>query len=334
MSLNPIASIALSLLLAAPAMAEPVKLRFGHPAGPKTHVVSQMVIPWSDRLSKASEGTLEITVFPAGQLGGNEVSLDAIKSGVQDIGWINTQYYPGKFNKSEVGLLPFEVVKSEAASEAMWRLFRSGLIADEFADLKLLAIWAYPASTVHTTFAARRLEDFKGKKIATIGQFASEVAKHLGATPVAIEFTENYPAIQRGTVNGTLLQWTAVQPLRLWEVAKFHTEAGVYGAVTMIAMNKQSYDKLPAKAKEVIDANSGEKWSREWGQFWDRVDQEGRQEVRNQKDNTIIELDAKEQERWRTAILPVTNDWIKKTPKGAELLKTFRAERDRAAAGR
>ena len=326
--------ILLSVLVASPAAAEPVKLRFGHPAGPKTHVVSQMVMPWSERLTKASEGTMEITVFPGGQLGGNEVSLDAIKSGVQDIGWINTQYYPGKFDKSEVGLLPFEVNKSEHAAVAMWRLFKNGLIADEYQDVKLLAIWAYPASTVHTTFPARRLEDFKGKKIATIGQFASEVAKRLGATPVAIEFTENYPAIQRGTVNGTLLQWTAVQPLRLWEVAKYHTEAGVYGAVTMIAMNKQSYDKLPPKAKELIDQNSAEKWSREWGQFWDRVDQEGRQETQNQKDNAIFNLDAKELQRWRAAIEPVTNDWIKKIPKGAELLKAFRAERDRAASGK
>ena len=331
---KPVALVLLGVFVAASAMAEPVKLRFGHPAGPKTHVVSQMVIPWSERMTKASGGTLEITVFPAGQLGGNEVSLDAIKSAVQDIGWINTQYYPGKFNKSEVGLLPFEVNKSEHASVAMWRLFKSGLIADEYTDLKLLAIWAYPASTVHTTFPARKLEDFKGKKIATIGQFASEVAKHLGATPVAVEFTENYPAIQRGTVNGTFLQWTAVQPLRLWEVAKYHTEAGVYGAVTMIAMNKQSYNKLPPKAKEVIDANSGEKWSREWGQFWDRVDQEGRQEVQKQKDNTIFNLDAKELERWRRAIAPVTDQWIKKTPKGAELLKAYRAERDRAASGK
>ena len=178
--------VLLSALVASPALAEPVKLRFGHPAGPKTHVVARMVIPWSERLTKASGDTMEITVFPGGQLGGNEVTLDAIKSGVQDIGWINTQYYPGKFDKSEVGLLPFEVNKSEYASIAMWSLFKNGLIADEYNDVRLLAIWAYPASTVHTTFPARKLEDFKGKKIATIGQFASQVAKSLGATPVAI----------------------------------------------------------------------------------------------------------------------------------------------------
>ena len=102
----------------------------------------------------------------------------------------------------------------------------------------------------------------------------------------------------------------------------------------MIAMNKQSYDKLPPKAKEVIDANSGEKWSREWGAFWDRVDQEGREETMRQKDNQIFNLDAAELARWRKAIAPVTNDWIKRTPKGAELLKAFRSERDRAASGK
>lgn len=328
------AIVLLATVATAAAAADPVKLRFGHPAGPKTHVVSQMVVPWSERMTKGSDGTLEITVFPGGQLGGNEVSLDAIKSGVMDIGWINTQYYPGKFNKSEVGLLPFEVNKSEHASVAMWRLFEKGVIADEYNDVKLLAIWAYPASTVHTTFPARKLEDFKGKKIATIGEFASGVAKRLGATPVAIEFTENYPAIQRGTVNGTFLQWTAVQPLRLWEVAKYHTEAGVYGAVTMIAMNKQSYAKLPPKAKEVVDRNSSEKWSREWGQFWDRVDQEGRQLAQKEKDNTIIHLDRAELQRWRKAIEPVTEEWIRKTPKGMEILKAYRSERDRAASAK
>ncbi len=334
MNAKSLALVLLASLVAAPAAAEPVKLRFGHPAGPKAHVVAQMVMPWAERVTKASESTLEVGVFPGGQLGGNEVSLDAIKSGVQDFGWINTQYYAGKFNKSEVGLLPFEVNKSEHSSIAMWRLFKSGLIADEFSDIRLLAIWAYPASKLHTSFPARKLEDLKGKKIGILGQLASQVATRLGATPVTVEFTEYYPAVQRGTVNGVIVQWTGVQPLRLWEVAKFHTEVPLYGAVTMIAMNKQSYDKLPQKAKDVIDQNSGEKWSREWGQFWDRVDGEGRQLSEKAAGNVVIDLDAAEQKRWRAAIAPVTNDWVKNTPKGAEVLKAYRAERDRAASGK
>jgi TRAP-type C4-dicarboxylate transport system substrate-binding protein len=322
----------LAALVAVPAAAEPVKLRFGHPASPRSHVVSQMVVPWSERVTKASEGALEVTVFPGGQLGGNEVALDAIKSAVMDFGWINTAYYAGKFDKTEVGLLPFEVDKSAHASVAMWRLFEKGAFPGEYEDFRLLGIWAYPAQQIHSTFPVRKLEDLKGKKVGLGNDLAARLATRLGTTPVTVEFTEFYSALQRGTVNAIILQWTGVQPIRLWEVAKFHTEVRLLGAVTMIAMNKESYAKLPQKAKAVIDQNSGEKWSREWGEFWDRVDREGRELVAKQG-NTIIQLEPAEEARWRTAIAPLTEDWVKKTPKGQELLAAFRAERDKAAAG-
>jgi TRAP-type C4-dicarboxylate transport system substrate-binding protein len=327
-----LAFAALSVFAAAEAAAEPVKLRFGHPASPRSHVVAQMVIPWSDRVTKASEGTMEVAVFPGGQLGGNEVALDAVKSAVMDFGWINTAYYAGKFNRTEVGLLPFEVDRSAHASLAMWRLYEKGAFDGEYGDFKPLAIWAYPPQQIHSTFPVRKLEDLKGKKIGLGNDLAARLATRLGTTPVTVEFTEFYAALQRGTVNGIILQWTGVQPIRLWEVAKFHTEVKLLGAVTMIAMNKESYAKLPQKAKAVIDANSGEKWSREWGEFWDRVDGEGRELVAKQG-NTIIQLDPAEEARWRAAIAPLTEEWIKATPKGAELLAAFRAERDRAAKG-
>lgn len=323
---------AFAAMAAAAAAAEPVKMRFGHPASPRSHVVAQMVIPWSERITKASEGTMEITVFPGGQLGGNEVALDAVKSAVMDFGWINTAYYPGKFDRTEVGLLPFEVEKSAHASLAMWRLFEKGAFAGEYGDFRLLGIWAYPAQLIHSTFPVRKLEDLKGKKLGLGNDLAARLATRLGTTPVTVEFTEFYPALQRGTVNAIILQWTGVQPIRLWEVAKFHTEVRLLGAVTMIGMNKESYAKLPQQAKAVIDANAGEKWSREWGEFWDRVDGEGRELVAKQG-NTIIQLEPAEETRWRTAITPLTDEWIKNTPKGAELLTAFRTERDRATKG-
>ena len=96
----------------------------------------------------------------------------------------------------------------------------------------------------------------------------------------------------------------------------------------MIAMNRQSYDRLPPKAKEAIDRHSGESWSREWGEFWDRVDRSGRELVRKEK-GIIVELPAAEEQRWRDAIAPITEDWVKRQPSGAQLLQAFREERDR-----
>ena len=40
-------------MIAAPADAEAIKLRFGHPANPRAHLVAEMCVPWAERVSKA-----------------------------------------------------------------------------------------------------------------------------------------------------------------------------------------------------------------------------------------------------------------------------------------
>lgn len=321
--------VASASVIAARADAEAIKLRFGHPANPRAHLVAEMCVPWAERVSKASEGTLDVTVFAGGQLGGNEVLLDAVKSGVADIGWVNTGYYPGRFPKSQVGELPFEVASAVPASVAIWRLYQNGLLADEYKDVRPLAIFALPQMRTHSKFPINRLEDLRGRKIGAVSQLTGSVLSRLGATPVTVEFSDLYTSISRGTIDGTLLQWTGVQPIRLWEVTKYHTESSLGGSVIMIAMNRQSYDRLPPKAKEAIDRHSGESWSREWGEFWDRVDQSGRELVRKEK-GIIAELPAAEEQRWRDAIGPITDDWVKRQAGGAQVLQAFREERDRA----
>ena len=102
----------------------------------------------------------------------------------------------------------------------------------------------------------------------------------------------------------------------------------------LVAMNKSSYRKLPADARRIIDKFSGEIFARQFGAFWDRVAISGRKKVESQKNNKIFQIDAAEKIRWQKAIEPATVAWIKKTPGGAKVLATFRAEQDRALAGK
>jgi TRAP-type C4-dicarboxylate transport system substrate-binding protein len=320
-----------SVAVAAPALAEPIKLRFGHPAPPNSHVVANFAVPWAAKVTKESEGTLELSVFAGGQLGGNETLLDAVKSGVADIAWVNTAYYAGKFNRTNVGTLPFEVASSIPASAAMWELYQKGIIAQEVDDVRPLALFALPQSGIHSSIPIRRLEDLRGKRIASAGGAAINVIQRLGGIPVPVEFTEIYEAFNRGTIQGAVLQYTAMEPLRLWEVAKFHTETRLNGAVYVIAMNKAKYASLPQKAKDAIDRNSGLQWSREWGTFWDLVEISGKKRVEAAPGNQVITLEPAEQQRWKDAIASVTDAWANSTPDGAKILAIYRAERDSAA---
>ncbi len=323
-------AVALAGAIAIPASANPVKLRFGHPASPNSHVVANFVVPWAAKVTRESEGTLQIDVFAGGQLGGNETLLDAVRSGVADIGWVGTAYYVGKFNRMNVGLLPFEVDRSVSASAAMWKIHEKGLLAEELADIKPLALFALPGSGIHSSFAVRRLEDLKGKRIASPGDASVAVIRRLGGIPTLVEFTDIYGSFTRGAIEGAVLPYTAMQPLRLWEVAKFHTDSSLNGAVYVIAMNPASYAKLPSKAKQVLDRHSGLAWSREWGEFWDLVEVSGRKQVEGAPGNQIIVLDSAEKKRWQDAVAPVTDDWARATPNGAQILSVYRTERDTA----
>ena len=59
-------------------------------------------------------------------------------SGAADMAWAMQDIMRGKFPLTIVGCLPYEVSRAEEGSVPMWRLFQSGIIADEYAEIEPL----------------------------------------------------------------------------------------------------------------------------------------------------------------------------------------------------
>jgi TRAP-type C4-dicarboxylate transport system substrate-binding protein len=156
--------------------------------------------------------------------------------------------------------------------------------------------------------------------------------QNLGAAPISLTYSQTYESLQRGLVNAYTVGWTGVQPLKLWEVAKYYT-AGKFGAASVvgIVMSKASYAKLADKGKAAVDANSGLRFTKELGTFWDRINDEGRKLVENHKGTEIFDLDEKELSRWSKAADPVVADWEKDAPDGAKVLDEFKKRLAQAA---
>jgi TRAP-type C4-dicarboxylate transport system substrate-binding protein len=330
-------ALALLTAFAAPIAAQaadaPV-LKFAIAAPPRTHMIGQVFEPWCERVVKEAGDTVGCKIYAGGVLSPARGLYDAVKNNVAEIAFLSVSYWPNLFEKSSVVGLPFEIDKSEHTSIALWRIFEQGLISDEYKDFRTLALFAYPETLLHTNVPVRTLEDLRGKKIGTLDKVGTEVLAHLGATPFAIQFTDVYTSIQSGLIQGNMVQWTAMQPLKLWEVAKYHTQIRLGGSNAVgIILNKETYAKLGDKAKAAIDKNSGLKYSHELGVFWDKVNLEGRQMVEAQKDNTIFDLNAAEQARWHEKLKPMEKEWVARVPNGAAVLAGYRAARDAAAKG-
>jgi TRAP-type C4-dicarboxylate transport system substrate-binding protein len=91
-------------------------------------------------------------------------------------------------------------------------------------------------------------------------------------------------------------------------------------------MNKATYAKLPDKARAAVDRHSGETFAKRMGAAVEVMEKEGRERVRAMAGHTLAEIDPAEAARWRERIAPVVEEWVKRTPNGAEVLAAYRAE--------
>jgi len=114
------------------------------------------------------------------------------------------------------------------------------------------------------------------------------------------------------------------------DLVKNHTgyagDRGLYTATFVFAMNKASYDKLPADLKKVIDNNSGVEAAAWAGRAMDGGDKVGLKKAKG-KGNTIITI--KNVDDWKKAAQPVVGKWIAdmkaKGIDGAALVKEAKA---------
>ncbi len=326
---------ALALGLAAgAATAQEVTLRFQHFISPKGSVPKFFMKPWAEKVEKESGGRIKIEIYPAMQLGGKPPALyDQIRDGVIDGGWAIPAYTPGRFPEAEAFELPFMTsMSAEASSRAAWD-FTQKYLGERFGDVHLIAVHVHGPGVIHKKGPGiRGVEDFQGLKLRGPSRQANKLLEALGATPVGMPVPAFPEALSKGIVDGGVIPWEIVPPLKVHELADSHTEIGgdraLYNTYFIWAMNKDAYERLPDDLKAVIDANSGVEASAWAGRAMDEGDEIGRRIVA-ERGNEIVVLDDETTARIRAIGEDLTKAWIEEvTAKGlpgADMVKDARA---------
>ncbi|MFC7461350.1 TRAP transporter substrate-binding protein [Hydrogenophaga defluvii] len=309
-----------------------VTLRLHQFLPPQAVIPAKAIVPWAQKVEADSGGRIKIQLFHAMQLGGAPPQLfDQAKDGVADITWTVLGYTPGRFNKSEVFELPFMSGVAEHSSRAFWEYVQANA-ADEFKDVKLLAVHTHGPGLFHTKAPVTGLESLRGMKIRGGSRVINNMLVKLGATPVGMPVPAVTDALSKGTIDGTTIPWEVTPSLKVTELVKNHTtfagKEGLYTQTFAFSMNKAAYDKLPADLKAVIDKNSGIETAAMFGRAMDEGDRTGR-EIAVKAKNNIIELDVAETQRWRRTAGSVETDWVNemkgKNIDGARLVSEARA---------
>ena len=328
------AALAVTALATAPAVADPVQVKFAYPSAPNNALFAQGAQAWAEDVNKAAEGAIEIKIFPGGAIADNSNMYDRITNRVTDIGLAVFGPVSSLFPKTNVGTLPFEAKNHREDALALWHLYQKGVITDEFAKVHPLGFIVFPGLVIHSKKAIHNLADMKGLKISVEGRVLSTLMPRLGATPISLQPGELYASLQRGLVDAVPQGWPSVPTFHLDEVTSFHLEVPLGFNTGYVLMNQDSYAGLPPQGRAAIDKFSGEAYVQRLIAADDTMEAVGRDATRAMQGQTIASLDPAEEARWKALTDPIIDEWVKATPDGDKVLAAFRAEVAAVRAGK
>ena len=313
--------------------AQEINLVFATTNTPNAHLNARVLHPWAERINQQGKGVVRIDVRDGPTIANHLNYYQRVMDDVVQMAWGLPVYVAGKFVLTNVTTLPFLVDKAEDASVALWRLHQAGMLDSEYNDVVPLYLIAFPQVGVHLAKAPRTIDSLAGLKLAVGNKAGADILTRLGGTPISLPLTDYYEGIQRGTVDGSMSQWTQFQPFKLGEVTNYHIDTQLGSAAGMVFMSKKKWQSLPEPVRKLLMENSGEKQARLFGAFWDNVNEEGRAMMRGKPGHTIVNLSAEHQAKWRQAVQPVTDTWATGTPGGEKVLDAFQSEIKKVQAG-
>jgi TRAP-type C4-dicarboxylate transport system substrate-binding protein len=301
-------SLSLLLFVAVDVKAESVTLTYAN-FPPAATFPSVQMERWAKEVEKRTDGRVKVKTFPGGTLLGAKNMLEGVTSGMADIGNFAMSYQPGRFPLSEAVDLPLGFTSATVASQVLFDLVDK-YKPKEFEKVKIVTLFTCPPTNLMTKIPVKTLKDLKGVELRVAGT-GSEVAKRLGAVPVAMPQSETPEAIQKGVVKGMISSLEILQDFKFAAYTPYATIVNLPVVSFAVVMNKEKWDALPADVKKVIDGLSREQavWT---GEYVDRHVQEALAWSAKEYKHEVFNLGAADRKQVDLLLAPMVDDYVKK----------------------
>lgn len=248
---------------------------------PPNHAFNVALAAWGEELAAATNGELDVEIFPAGQLGPPPRQFDLVRSGGADISVILNGATPGRFPMTELAGLPLTHpsagLDSAITSRRLTELAPEYLAA-EYEGTRILWMAVTPPLKIHfSSTDPSNLDALRGLRIRYAGTTWQQILEALGASPVPVPPAEAADAMSRGVVDGASFPFEATMAFDLAPVSDYSLEPGLASATFAVIMGDAAYDRLSPEHRALIDATTGPDRAAWFGAMWDEGEAHGRQ---------------------------------------------------------
>ena len=220
------------------------------------------IVNFANKVKERSNGRVEIEIFHSSQLFGGKEEFGALERGDIDLASPLDTYNTGLFPELGISSMPFLWPSPSSIQKTLDAgLFDLGINqAMAKRNVKVLNVAAGgPYQFYGKGFKVRKPSDLKGKKIAVSGTAASKAMELIGAAPTSMSSSDLYIALQRGTIDATARPLLTGIGRKLYEVLDNVTLVNMSYFTTFLAINTNSWNKLPADLQKIIQEAANER---------------------------------------------------------------------------
>ncbi len=247
----------LPLLTAPPASSQSITLRIGHTTAP-THPYTTMAQKLAEQVKAKSNGTMNITIHPSSQLGGERDLMEGLQMGTVDMMSCSLGVAASFVPELTVMNLPFlfknakhytEVTKGPIGQRLLKAVESKRLVGLGF----YAPVFRVPQNNIRPINAPA---DFKGLRMRLMEvPLHMDTYKALGANPLPLPFGELYTALQLKTVDGNENAPATLYSERFYEVQKYVSLLPVFSNGAILLMSQVTWNKLTPQQREIITSS-------------------------------------------------------------------------------
>jgi TRAP-type transport system periplasmic protein len=210
---------------------------------------------YKEVLEKATNGRIEVQIFPQSQLGTPAAQIEGLQLGTVEMFMIVTDFFAGVDPRFGIFSIPYLFRDKEHANKVLADPELNPYILS-MAEPKGLVGLATAVQADARYFAKNpivHLDDFKGKKLRVNATAAErERMKRLGATAVPMPLSDMIPALQSGVIDGTMSGISIYVNFNLQNLGKTLTKTEDTLIISFGAVSKVWLDKLPPDLRTIV----------------------------------------------------------------------------------
>jgi tripartite ATP-independent transporter DctP family solute receptor len=234
-------------------MAASINIKVGHDMAEKSPH-HEAALKWKELVEQRTKGQVEVKVFPAQLLGTGTEMVEMLQAGALEVGIIPSAKVAPLVSSIQILDLPFLFPSREICYQVI-----DGKVGDEIlkplrnVNIEGVCFWESGFKQLTGSFPIRKPADYNGKKIRVMpAPVIMEQFKAFGATPVPLDFTELYNALQQRVVDGQENPLVTNITMKFYEVQKYLTMSDHAYLSYVFMFSKKFLESLPAETRRIL----------------------------------------------------------------------------------